>query len=47
MSTFTQVRDFDLTTGKQWEIGSKFSFAECTIWQDSNRAATLWSIRGG
>ncbi|KAB2927870.1 MAG: TonB-dependent siderophore receptor [Dechloromonas sp.] len=25
-ATFTQVRDFDLTTGKQWEIGSKFSF---------------------
>ena len=27
-ATFTQVRDFDLTTGKQWEIGSKFSFAD-------------------
>jgi len=27
-ASFTQVRDFDLTTGKQWEIGSKFSFAD-------------------
>jgi iron complex outermembrane receptor protein len=27
-ATFTQVRDFDLTTGKQWEIGSKFGFAD-------------------
>ena len=26
-ASFTQVRDFDLTTGKQWELGSKFSFA--------------------
>lgn len=25
-AVFTQVRDFDLTTGKQWELGSKFSF---------------------
>lgn len=27
-ATFAQVRDFDLTTGKQTEIGSKFSFNE-------------------
>lgn len=27
-ASFSQVRDFDLTTGKQWEIGSKFSFAD-------------------
>lgn len=27
-ASFTQVRNFDLTTGKQWEIGSKFSFAD-------------------
>ncbi|GBG01824.1 hypothetical protein AZSI13_11510 [Azospira sp. I13] len=26
-ASFSQVRDFDLTTGKQWELGSKFSFA--------------------
>lgn len=26
-ASFTQVRDFDLTTGKQWELGSKFGFA--------------------
>lgn len=25
-ASFSQVRDFDLTTGKQWEVGSKFSF---------------------
>lgn len=27
-ANFSQVRDFDLTTGKQAEVGSKFSFAE-------------------
>lgn len=27
-ATFGQVQNFDLTTGKQWEIGSKFSFDE-------------------
>lgn len=27
-ATFAQVQDFDLTTGKQAEIGSKFSFAD-------------------
>lgn len=27
-AAFTQVRDFDLTTGKQFEIGSKFDFLE-------------------
>lgn len=27
-ASFTQVRDFDLTTGKQWELGSKFSFGD-------------------
>ena len=27
-ASFTQVRNFDLTTGKQWEVGSKFSFAD-------------------
>ncbi|PKO91402.1 MAG: TonB-dependent siderophore receptor [Betaproteobacteria bacterium HGW-Betaproteobacteria-10] len=27
-ASFSQVRDFDLTTGKQWEVGSKFSFAD-------------------
>jgi len=27
-ANFSQVRDFDLTTGKQTEVGSKFSFAE-------------------
>lgn len=27
-ATFTQVRDFDLTTGKQVEVGSKFDFLE-------------------
>ncbi len=25
-ATFSQVRDFDLTTGEQWEAGSKFDF---------------------
>ncbi len=27
-ATFSQVRDFDLTTGHQFEVGSKFDFAE-------------------
>lgn len=27
-ASFGQVRDFELTTGKQWEIGSKFGFAD-------------------
>lgn len=25
-TSYSQMRDFDLTTGKQWELGSKFSF---------------------
>ena len=27
-ASLSQVQNFDLTTGKQWELGSKFSFAE-------------------
>jgi len=27
-ATFSQVQNFDLTTGQQWELGSKFSFDE-------------------
>lgn len=27
-ASFTQVRDFDLTTGKQFEVGSKFDFLD-------------------
>ncbi len=27
-ASFSQVQNFDLTTGKQWELGSKFSFAD-------------------
>ncbi len=38
-ANFNQVRDFDLTTGKQWEAGSKFDFA------DGRGTATLAAYR--